>query len=49
VFHRRNRAIANKREGAGGKRTGFNTGDPRGLDCSRFIAPRAPLPQGELF
>ncbi|MEO6102812.1 MAG: PA0069 family radical SAM protein [Pseudoxanthomonas sp.] len=31
------------------KRIGFPARNPRGLDCSRFIAPRAPSPQGELF
>lgn len=31
------------------KRIGFKDRNPRGLDCSRFIAPRAPSPQGELF
>lgn len=28
---------------------GFSPRAPRGLDCSRFIAPRLPSPQGELF
>ena len=31
------------------KRIGFKPRSPRGLDCSRFIAPRKPSPQGELF
>jgi DNA repair photolyase len=31
------------------KRYGFPARQPRGLDCTRFIAPRAPSPQGELF
>ena len=31
------------------KRTGFSARKPRQLDCTRFIAPRKPSPQGELF
>lgn len=31
------------------KRYGFPAKHPRPLDCSRFVAPRAPSPQGELF
>ena len=31
------------------KRTGFSPRKPRQLDCTRFIAPRKPSPQGELF
>jgi DNA repair photolyase len=31
------------------KRCGFPATRPRSLDCSQFIAPRAPSPQGELF
>jgi DNA repair photolyase len=31
------------------KRTGFKPRSARGLDCSLFIAPRKPSPQGELF
>lgn len=31
------------------KRYGFPAKRPRPLDCSRFVAPRAPSPQGELF
>jgi DNA repair photolyase len=31
------------------KRYGYPAKHPRSLDCSRFIAPRAPSPQGELF
>lgn len=31
------------------KRCGFPAKHPRPLDCSRFVAPRAPSPQGELF
>ena len=31
------------------KRSGFSEKHWRALDCSRFVAPRAPSPQGELF
>ena len=31
------------------KRTGFKPRSTRGLDCSLFVAPRKPSPQGELF
>jgi DNA repair photolyase len=31
------------------KRYGFAAKHSRALDCSRFLAPRAPSPQGELF
>ncbi len=31
------------------KRYGFAAKHSRALDCSRFVAPRAPSPQGELF
>ena len=31
------------------KRCGFPAKRPRALDCSQFVAPRVPSPQGELF
>lgn len=31
------------------RRNGYDRARVRGLDCSRFVAPRRPSPQGELF